>query len=369
MKKRAFLKSLVSIGALLAISPVACVRPTEKKRALILGGRGFLGPTIVKTFLNAGYDVTLLNRGKTNPDMFTDLSIIICDRERENREGLLEVKSQINEHHWDVVVDTWSKSPKAVEDFLGVFKNNVKHYHYVSSIAVYKNYSYKVLTETTPLKELPKFPEMISEKFRYSIRKALSEKAIIESNVKFTIHRSHGMRAFRTPEPIYEPYWAVKFHRGGEVLLPLQENHYLQVTDVVSYCKFIERCSDKSITGIFNVARDRMLFKDYIKKLITVAGKPKMMHWIPAKFLIENKVIPYRKLPLWRPKPIGFYNVDISKAKKAGLRNRPIVEMLKDRLDGYKFRNPNDDFVFGENGTLSDSKEREVIDKWNNTLK
>lgn len=365
MNKRTFIKSMASVIALAYVNPVSSTTLVKKKKSvLILGGRGFLGPTIVETFLEKGYSVTLLNRGKTNPQLFSNLPIIICDREEEDKQGLLKVKDQIKDSHWDVVVDTWSKSPKAVKDFLEVFKGKFNHYHYVSSIAVYKSYNYKKLTENTPLKVLPEFPKTIKQKYKYSLRKALSEKAIIDAEVNYTIHRSHGMRAFRTPEPIYEPYWAVKFKRGGEVLLPLQENHYMQVTDVVSYCKFIELCSEKRITGIFNVARDRMLFKEYISQLISITGKPKKMHWIPAKFLIANKIIPYRSLPLWRPKPIGFYNVDVSKAKKAGLINRPLISMLKDRLAGYKYRNPNDDFAYGKNGTLSDVKEKEVIAKW-----
>ena len=42
-------------------------------RILILGGTGFLGPHTVNAALGRGHEITLVNRGKTNPPLFPQL--------------------------------------------------------------------------------------------------------------------------------------------------------------------------------------------------------------------------------------------------------------------------------------------------------
>lgn len=367
MDKRTFLKMTSSATALTAVMPQYAFSKSvsvSSKKVLILGGRGFLGPTIVKTFLEANYEVTLLNRGRTNPHLFKELPVIICDRETENLNGLKKVASQIKDTYWDVVVDTWSKSPKAVADFFKLFKGYFRHYHYTSSIAVYRNFYKTDISESEPVKDLPEMPKTFDVNYPYSIQKALSEKAIIESGASYTIHRSHGMRAFRIPEPQYEPYWPVKFKRGGDIVLPLENDHYLQVTDVVSYCNFILTCTQKGIMGVFNVAYPRMEFISYIDTLSGLSKESRNLIWIPGKVLKDHGINPYSDLPFWRPNPQGFYHFNIDKALAAGLKNRPVADMIKDQLAGYDHRHPEDDFEFGHGGTLSRERETEMIGKW-----
>lgn len=44
--------------------PVATPQPPKKKRILILGGTGFLGPKTVEVAVARGHSVTIFNRGK-----------------------------------------------------------------------------------------------------------------------------------------------------------------------------------------------------------------------------------------------------------------------------------------------------------------
>lgn len=375
MNKRDFIKAFSASLILTSVPSIlhSCASVT-KKNVLILGGRGFLGPTIVNQFLAAGHNVTLLNRGITNPDLFQSLDIIICDREKENREDLKAVKPKIEEKQWDCVVDTWQKSPKAVSDFLQEFKGQFKHYHYISTMSVYKNWNEKYIDEDRPLNDLPAFPKSIGEEFSYSIRKTFSEATIVEhlKPSDYTIYRCNGTKSNRTPDPKdvnEEPYWIVKFLRGEEILLPLVKDHHMQITDAESLSKFILLCDDNNTTGAFNVAHRPIKFRDFISAIIAVTGEPKKMHWIPDEFLLSEGVVPYREVPYWKIKPIGKYYFDASKAIKAGLVNRPLTETIRDEVKGYKRRRPNDDIQFGAqpNGSvikLSPEKEKDVIKKW-----
>ncbi|WP_219006250.1 NAD-dependent epimerase/dehydratase family protein [Aquimarina litoralis] len=378
MNKRDFIKTVSAASLCTLLNPLETLGfgiPTSStpKKVLILGGRGFLGPTIVKSFLASGHQVTLLNRGKTNPNLFKDLPIIICDREKEHKQGLKAIEKEYKETYWDYVVDTWQKSPKAVADFLDEFKGRFGHYHYISTISVYDKWDKKFITEDEPLNPLPKFPNTISEDFRYAIRKTLAEEAIRARIDNFTIYRSHGIKSFRVNRPgnpDSEPFWPIRFYRGGEILLPNVENHHIQITDAQSLADFVIHCSESKIHGSYNVATHPIPFKDFVSALVFATNMPKKLHWVDGDFLIKNGILPYKTMPLWREDRVGFYYFNIQRATNAGLINRSMVEIVTDQLNGYKSRYPKDDIRFGEivNGKqlkcYSENKEKEVLKKW-----
>ena len=377
MDKREFISTLIK-GLVMVpfISPtLAAANYTPKQRklnVLMLGGRGFLGPTIVRTFLKEGHKVTLLNRGLTNPHLFKNLPFIQCDREKENKVGLVAVKDKINEYKWDCVIDTWQKSPKAVTDFLEEFGHQISQYHYISSLAVYDKWDKKGISEDDKLTPVPEFPRTISQEYRYAVRKTFCEISIMETlDLNWTIYRCHGIRSDRLPDPKdphEEPYWPIRFLQGGDILLPDVEDHHIQMTDAKSLSKFIMSCAENSVTGKFNVAYPPIPFKEYIKSLLQVTNEEANLHWIPENFLIENDVQPYKEIEYWS-RSIGAYYFSVEKAISKGLINRPLEEMLSDQIAGYRRRYPDEDFQFGGsfNGTvvkLSPKKEKSILTKW-----
>ena len=69
------------LGAGLALPVVAATArtasalgaPTAPGKLLVLGGTRFLGPAVVDAALARGYEVTLFNRGKSNPHLYPEL--------------------------------------------------------------------------------------------------------------------------------------------------------------------------------------------------------------------------------------------------------------------------------------------------------
>ncbi|MEO0571178.1 MAG: NAD-dependent epimerase/dehydratase family protein [Bacteroidota bacterium] len=377
MNKRQFIKTVGAATMYTGLNPMPSfgnvATSSRLKEALILGGRGFIGPRIVEDFVSNGYKVTLLNRGKTNPHLFKELPLIICDREIEAQNGLKGIAKDYRSKYWDVVVDTWQKSPKAVSDFLEVFEGQFGHYHYISTVSVYDKWDEKHITETAALNPLPSFPKTIAEEYRYAIRKTLAEEIIREKTDNHTIYRSHGMKDFRVtrPEdPNAEPFWPVRFLRGGEIVLPKVEDHHIQLTDVTSLSHFIVHCSNTSTFGSFNVAYHPTPFKDYVSSLVLATGMPKKLHWIDGAFLEKEGLTPYKIVPLWKPHPIGSYYFNVQKAVNAGLVNRSLTDMISDQINGYLSRHPNDDVQFGtlQGGKklkyYAMEKEKEIIQKW-----
>ena len=50
-------------------------------KLLVLGGTKFLGRAIVEAALARGHEVTLFNRGETNPDLFPEAEKLRGDRD------------------------------------------------------------------------------------------------------------------------------------------------------------------------------------------------------------------------------------------------------------------------------------------------
>ena len=366
MNRRQFIKnSILSSAALLAShSRAFTLSKSEKLKVLVLGGRDYFGPTLIQYLLSIGHEVTLFNRGFTNAHLFPQLKWIKGDREIADGSGLANLKTHLQEHKYDWVIDTWQKLPNAVLNVAKLLKPYIGGYHYVSSISVYKDKLTPGIDEQYPLTDLSQ-SDMHSRRLSYAQRKAWSETLLFEElGDKVTTFRSHGMRSDRTPARIYEPYWPSRFLEGGDILLPKDEQHVMQVCDVKSMVQFMVGCQQKGLSGAFNVARETLPFASYVEQLTAVLKTPHQKVWMPKDFLASHGIEPYRDLPLWRPQLPGFYHIDVSKALKAGLNNRPLSAMVQDQLEGYLRRNPNQDYMFGGYGTISRSKEKQLLSLW-----
>jgi 2'-hydroxyisoflavone reductase len=137
-----------------------------KKKILILGGTGFLGPPVVERALQRGHTVTLFNRGKSSADLFPNVEKIRGDRERGDLGGLT------NDRHWDVVIDVWANDPAVVVPMANLLAKRTGYYHFVSSIAAYADYSIIAMDETAPTR---------IDRPGYGGNKARSEKALTDS--------------------------------------------------------------------------------------------------------------------------------------------------------------------------------------------
>src|SRR5262249_36590103 len=137
----------MSAGALLgaaAIGDEAANRKGPPKTILMLGGTGFLGPQTVEAALRRGHKVTLFNRGRTRPDLFSALEKLHVDRATDDLKALEGRK-------WDAVVDTSANVPRWVKKAAAVLGPNIGHYIYVSSISAYADLSKPGTDETAPV--------------------------------------------------------------------------------------------------------------------------------------------------------------------------------------------------------------------------
>jgi len=138
------------------VHPSPGLRPTlprgDKKRLLVLGGTRFLGPRIVRSALDAGWDVTLFNRGKSNPTLFPDLETLIGDRNVSH--------DALKAGRWDAAVDTSGYIPHHVLEACEILKDRCEHYVFISTLSVYAE-SEGLLDESSPVGQVE--PEKMDE--------------------------------------------------------------------------------------------------------------------------------------------------------------------------------------------------------------
>src|ERR687890_2418167 len=110
-------------------------------RMLILGGTKFLGRHVAEAALARGHELTLFNRGRTNPELFPE-----AEKLRGDRDGDLGALAGLS---FDAVVDTSGYVPRVVSETLDAL-GDAGHYTFVSSISVYADLS-QPTTEASPV--------------------------------------------------------------------------------------------------------------------------------------------------------------------------------------------------------------------------
>jgi 2'-hydroxyisoflavone reductase len=359
---RSLLLSALATGG--AVFPPSVKAITRWKKILVIGGTNFLGPAVVEAALTAGHDVTLFNRGLTHPEWFPHLEKLRGLRDANRQKQDL---TALNARHWDAVIDVWPSDPDMVATAAEFLKDRTDHYLYVSSCSAYE--SKPISPEPHPLvaEDYPLCPfESSATGYRqYQVGKAESERrARAVFGEKCTIVRPGVIKGYRDDRPWCEDLWfyLVRVQRGGRQIGPGTGIDSLQLIDVKDVARFLVRCVDLPIYGIFNVAGEPQTFQSLLElsKRVTLSDAEPV--WIPQKFLHEQGLESRTNFPLWSPNPENkpWGDTDYTKATRAGLRLRPAEEMVSESLEWFAESYPRDfEFTY-----LSRAKEAEVLAAW-----
>jgi 2'-hydroxyisoflavone reductase len=283
-------------------------------RILILGGTKFLGRAIAEVALARGHELTLFNRGETDPGLFPETEQVRGDRKRD--------LSSLEGRTWDAVIDTSGYVPADVRVSAEQLRESDR-YVFVSSISAYADFSTGP-NEESPLAELGDLPddEVAADYSNYGPLKALCEAEV---------ERVFGERALIVrPGLIVGPhdptgrftYWARRLERSGEILAPGPPERRAQFVDVRDLAAWTLDAVEGGLTGVFNATNDGVAWGELL------AGAN--VTWVSDEFLGEHEVGPWMELPLWLgdPELMGMRAVDVSRAVTAGLRFRPVQETI-----------------------------------------
>ena len=339
--RRRFLKTSMLGGAALAAGCAPATdsqqeivaAPFKPMKLLILGGTGVIGPHMVKEALRRGHEVSLFNRGRTNNELFPDLTLYKGDRNG----GLQSLEGG----SWDVVIDNSGYVPRHVEESARLLSSVVSHYLFVSTISVYA-VSAAPITEESPLETMEDetVEEVTGES--YGPMKALCEHRVI---TEVGADRTTILR----PTYICGPgdrtdrytYWPVRTMHGGEMLWPGTPADDIQIIDVRDFANFTIDCLEQKTNGIFNTVTPLESFKmgDLLEDSLAVTDADVTPVWVDKEFITEHKVAEGGALPIWEHPDGEYYPLSLcdgTRAVAAGLRNRPTRETARDTINWWK---------------------------------
>ena len=333
-----------------------------KKRILILGGTGFLGPKTVAAAVARGHEVTVFNRGKR--EKFLPLEIAVehlygnrdpelpADDERGPDGKLLRPDGsprgleQLVGKSWDVVIDNSGYYPRMVSASAQLLAKNAAQYIYISSISAYAENPAAGGDETTPLATLadPKVETMGAQFENYGGLKVLCEQAAAAA--------FPGRTAIVRPGYIVGPgdptdrftYWPVRIARGGEALAPGSPDDPLQWIAVRELAEWLVALVEQGTAGTFNAVGppEPGRWGEVLAACVAGAGgagaTAAKLEWVSTPWLEQNGAGGEDAFPIWVPptgKFAGFHRWNNDRAEATGLKFRPMADTVKGLLEWY----------------------------------
>jgi 2'-hydroxyisoflavone reductase len=326
-------------------------------RILILGGASFLGRHVVEAALAGHHEVTLFNRGLTNPDLYPDTEKLHGDRG-----GNLDVLSA---RTFDVVIDTSGQLPTNVKASASALADKVSHYTFISSISVYADFS-RPVDEGAPVATLEDAETEDDRPENYGGNKALCEKAAEAAMPGRTLVVRPGLIVGPYDPTDRFTYWPHRVAMGGEVLAPQPAGAAVQFIDARDLAAWMLDMAARRKTGTYNATgpETRLVMASLLEACKLESGSDAEFTWVSEEFLTEQEVKAWSDLPLYvPPSDPGFANflaVDCRKAIAAGLRFRPSAETLRDTLSWAATR-PTD---YTWKAGITRTRESALLESW-----
>jgi 2'-hydroxyisoflavone reductase len=302
-------------------------------RILILGGTSFIGPHQVKYALERGHEVSIFNRGRTEPPFFHDL----FERVEKLRGDRNDDLAALETGEWDAVLDNSASVPRWVRQSAGLLSERAGHYLFVSSISAYGDPSTVGLDEDSPVATIEDetIEEITGES--YGPLKALSEQEAMKAFPgRATVVRPGLIVGPGDPTDRWT-YWPVRVDRGGEVMAPGTPDDPVQVIDARDLSEFMIRLVEQGHAGTYNATgpATRMGMGPMLTETREALGADATFTWVDAEFLQEHEVQPWLHMPAWVPpegEGGGLLQVSIARALEKGLTFRPLGETATDTV-------------------------------------
>jgi len=250
-------------------------------KVLFIGGTGIISSACTSTAVARGFDVYLLNRGKSErsaPEEVTVLNGNIRDPQ--------SVRQALGELQFDVVVDWIAFTPEHIETDLALFNGRVGQYIFISSASAYQTPPNSLpITESTPLH---------NPYWAYSRHKIACEERLIQayrqSDFPITIVRpSHTYD--KTLLPMRGRYTVVNRMRQGKKVIVHGDGTSLWVlTHHRDFAKgFVGLLGNNHAIGdTFHITSDEILTWNQIFQMVAdAAGASADIIHIPSDFIAQ----------------------------------------------------------------------------------
>jgi 2'-hydroxyisoflavone reductase len=330
MKRRTLIKAIGAAGLTASVPLVAAGgKSSARGKVLFMGGTGFIGPHMVRALVAAGHEVTLFNRGKSNPHLFPELEKIKGDR-------LTDDIGQVSGRDWDYIVDTSCYIPRAVDSLMAaVDTERLKQYVFISTISVYADFSQPGLHEGSPLARMDEDPDSEDVSKWYGALKVRCEETAEKTMPGRVTQVRCGLIIGPGDKTDRFTYWPVRAAQSDEMLAPGSGEDPLQTIDARDLADWVVRCIDHRLVGPYNSTNPAGLytFRDMLEACRSELNPDLQLTWVPFDFLEAQGVGEAGGLPLWvrEGTPFaGIWRANAERAAAAGLKARPLSESIRD---------------------------------------
>ena len=288
---------------------------------LVIGGTVFVGRAIVDAALARGHRVTLFHRGQHGEDAHPDVEHVHGDRATDL--GLLDGRA------FDAVIDTCGFDAGTVGTSARRLSSSVGHYGFVSSVSVYKDWPAVAVDETGGVKE------SADEEDQYGAGKVAAERAAEAAMPGRVLVSRPGLITGPYENIGRLPYWLSRIAEGGEVLAPGTPDEGRQWIDSRDLAEFHVRCAELGTVGVFNAVGPpgQFTMAELLATCRDVTGSDATFTWVDGATVVDAGISPWTELPIWswdaKEDVSQTWNVDISRARAAGLTARPVRETVE----------------------------------------
>jgi 2'-hydroxyisoflavone reductase len=289
-------------------------------RILIIGGTRLVGRQIAQAAIDAGHDVTLFNRGKAEPDGLAGATLLVGDRDSD--------RSTLATGEWDATIDVCAYQPGQVRSLLETLGDRAGHFTFISTISVYSlDIPESGFTETARL-EPAEHGDVAVTGETYGPLKVACEEVAAELTDRLLIIRPGYVIGPRDYTERFT-HWIRKVHLGEPFDGPAAEQP-LQGVDGRDLGTFTVQCVEAGLTDTFNVTapQDVPTFAQVLATIADALGVPlPEVRWSAPDN--ESEELPLASPPDWWP----MMRADLTKARDAGFRWRPLAETVKDTAE------------------------------------
>jgi len=304
------------------------------KRALVIGGTGFVGSALIPELHSEGFALTLLNRGTRVVEETAQLTADRNDEEQMRRAaGMVDCS-------FDVIIDTSAYTPLQTKLAWKLLSHTTPHWIHLSSAAVYR--------------------EMMPER-PYSEQDPIGGAAVWgaygqeKSACDLFLLKQHSQAAVTILRPPYlygpgndndrESFVWSRALRGSPVVIPSDGRTQIQFLHVTDLASAIARAASRppARSAVYNVASPEVVtLQEWVSLLCRVARVEDagILAGAAARGLSARQYFPFRDFPCtvateaimseldWRPAytlASGFSET-FQRSDRESLRSRPIED-------------------------------------------
>jgi 2'-hydroxyisoflavone reductase len=280
-------------------------------RLLVLGGTKNLGRHVVEAALRDGHEVTLFNRGRTNPSLFPSVRRIVGDR---------SAPDALADGDWDGVIDMSGFLVRDVSLSAAVLRDRCAHYTFMSSIAVYASQTDVGMTESARLLDWPAgAPEDHFTMDLYGPSKVRCESLL---SATFGARTSAVRSGF-----VVGPYnpdfgnWGWALAHGLPMECAARPEQPVQYIDARDLAAFLLHVTTERIPGPFNAVGPTRTMSELAEAWRSVVPDPPPIDWSPA---VDAFNLPHDG------SNDGTFRLTNTRALNAGLTLRPDEAIARD---------------------------------------